>query len=136
MADPFKGMRYTGSTKAEVPGKNLETYRDAQDREMYYDPENKRMKPTFATRQIIQGEKAGAGRGKQGGPTAEELKDFEEEGITTERKIKRGDYGRPGMAPTEPMPKFAKGGKVSSASSRADGCAQRGKTKGTMIKMG
>jgi hypothetical protein len=26
-----------------------------------------------------------------------------------------------------------KGGKVSSASSRADGCAQRGKTKGTMI---
>lgn len=29
--------------------------------------------------------------------------------------------------------KFAKGGSVSSASSRADGCAERGKTKGTMI---
>lgn len=28
---------------------------------------------------------------------------------------------------------FAKGGKVSSASKRADGCAQRGKTKGRMI---
>jgi hypothetical protein len=27
---------------------------------------------------------------------------------------------------------YKKGGKVSSASSRADGCAQRGKTKGTM----
>jgi hypothetical protein len=31
--------------------------------------------------------------------------------------------------------KFAKGGSVSSASSRADGCAIRGKTKGTMSKM-
>ena len=29
--------------------------------------------------------------------------------------------------------KKAKGGKVSSASSRADGCAQRGKTKGRMV---
>ena len=29
--------------------------------------------------------------------------------------------------------KFAKGGSVSSASKRADGCAQRGKTKGRMI---
>jgi len=31
--------------------------------------------------------------------------------------------------------KFAKGGSVSSASSRADGCAVRGKTKGTISKM-
>jgi hypothetical protein len=31
--------------------------------------------------------------------------------------------------------KYAKGGSVSSASSRADGCAIRGKTKGTMSKM-
>jgi hypothetical protein len=30
---------------------------------------------------------------------------------------------------------YASGGKVSSASSRADGCATKGKTKGTMIKM-
>lgn len=29
--------------------------------------------------------------------------------------------------------KFAKGGKVSSASSRGDGCAQRGKTRGRMV---
>ena len=28
---------------------------------------------------------------------------------------------------------YAKGGKVSSASSRADGCAQRGKTRGRMV---
>lgn len=50
--------------------------------------------------------KAGAGRGKQGGPTAKELKDY------------------------------AKGGKVSSASSRADGIAQRGKTRGVMVACG
>jgi hypothetical protein len=31
---------------------------------------------------------------------------------------------------------FKKGGKVSSASSRADGIAQRGKTKGTMVMCG
>ena len=34
---------------------------------------------------------------------------------------------------TEMGKPFAKGGNVSSASSRADGCAQRGKTKGRMI---
>jgi hypothetical protein len=28
---------------------------------------------------------------------------------------------------------YAKGGSVSSASARADGCAQRGKTKGRMV---
>ena len=30
---------------------------------------------------------------------------------------------------------YASGGKVSSASKRADGCATKGKTKGTMVKM-
>jgi hypothetical protein len=76
---------------------------------------------------------AGAGRGLMAGPTAEELRDYEEEGITTERKIKRGDYGKPGMAPMEPMPKpvkkaaggmtkaYAKGGSV-----RGGGCESRG----------
>jgi hypothetical protein len=33
------------------------------------------------------------------------------------------------------MAPFKKGGKVSSASSRADGCAMKGKTKGMMVKM-
>lgn len=72
---------------------------------------------------------AGAGRGLMAGPTAEDFQDAEEEGITTERKIKRGDYGKPRMAPMEPMPKpvkKAKGGKI-------DGCAQRGKTRGRMV---
>ena len=49
-----------------------------------------------------------AGRGKPGGPTAKELQKYIDKGM-------------------------AKGGKVSSASSRADGCAVKGKTKGRMI---
>jgi hypothetical protein len=36
----------------------------------------------------------------------------------------------------EPVKKNAKGGKISSASSRADGIAQRGKTKGTFVMCG
>lgn len=36
----------------------------------------------------------------------------------------------------EPIKKNAKGGKISSASSRGDGIAQRGKTKGTMVMCG
>ncbi len=74
--------------------------------------------------------KVGGGRSAgRGGPTVEELLDAEEEGITTERKIKRGDYGKPGMAPSDPMPKkFAKGGSV-----RGGGCEQRGKTRGRMV---
>ena len=36
----------------------------------------------------------------------------------------------------EPVSKNAKGGKISSASSRADGIAERGKTKGTLVMCG
>ena len=34
-----------------------------------------------------------------------------------------------------PMESKAKGGKISSASKRADGCATKGKTRGTMVTM-
>ncbi len=84
---------------------------------------------------------AGAGRGRPGGPTAEELREYDERGLTTERKIRRGDYGPPGTAPTDPMPpakkavaptkpvvKKAAGGSVT----RADGCVTKGHTRGTM----
>ena len=71
--------------------------------------------------------KAGAGRGKQGGPTAKELKDYEDKKdariFTKEKRM-----------PPSPR-EMASGGKVSSASKRADGCATKGKTKGTMIAM-
>ena len=71
--------------------------------------------------------KAGAGRGKQGGPTAKELKAYEDKKdariFTKEKRM-----------PPSPR-EMASGGKVSSASKRADGCATKGKTKGTMITM-
>lgn len=76
---------------------------------------------------------AGAGRGKQGGPTAKELQAYED-------KLNRGIYtaekGPPpqdidmGSSPKPKVKKMARGG---SASSRADGCCQRGKTRGKMV---
>jgi hypothetical protein len=69
--------------------------------------------------------KAGAGRGGQGGPTAKELRDYE-------RKQDRGIYtAEMGQPPMDPEGK-KKGGMVS-ASSRADGIASRGKTRGKMV---
>jgi len=71
--------------------------------------------------------KAGAGRGGQGGPTAKELKAYEDKQdariFTKEKRM-----------PPSPR-EMASGGKVGSASKRADGCATQGKTKGTMITM-
>jgi hypothetical protein len=79
---------------------------------------------------------AGAGRGKQGGPTAKELKKYEDkqnEGIYTAEK---------GKPPTDPEGAKKKGGMIKmasggmTASKRADGIAQRGKTRGTMVMCG
>ena len=73
---------------------------------------------------------AGAGRGKQGGPTAKELADYDKKqdaGIFTVDKGKPPQDVDSGSAPV----KKASGGKVS-ASLRADGIAQRGKTRGKM----
>jgi len=69
--------------------------------------------------------KAGAGRGGQGGPTAKELADYE-------RKQDAGIFTEGKKMPPSPR-EMAKGGKVSSASSRADGCAIKGKTRGKMV---
>ena len=67
--------------------------------------------------------KAGAGRSSgKGGPTAKELADYE-------RKQNAGIYTAEKGKPPSPR-EMAKGG---SASSRADGCAQRGKTRGKMV---
>jgi hypothetical protein len=76
--------------------------------------------------------KAGAGRGKQGGPTAKELTNYERKqnaGVYTE------EMGQPPMDPESAkkrggvIKKMAGGG---SASNRADGIARRGKTRGKM----
>jgi len=48
-------------------------------------------------------------------------------------KDKKDATGKaPGMKRGGVVQKYAKGGSVSSASKRADGCAQRGKTRGKM----
>ena len=71
--------------------------------------------------------KAGAGRGGRGGPTAKELQKYEDKKdariFTKEKRM-----------PPSPR-EMASGGKVS-ASSRADGIAQRGKTRGTIVACG
>lgn len=53
-------------------------------------------------------------------------------GYTQEKEYKGKTTADLMKKSTEPEKK-AKGGKISSASSRADGCAQRGKTKGRMV---
>ena len=73
--------------------------------------------------------KAGAGRGKQGGPTAKELKKYEE-------KQDAGIFTKEKRMPPSPR-EMAKGGKVKKMSTggftrAADGIAQRGKTRGKM----
>ena len=80
--------------------------------------------------------KAGAGRGGQGGPTAKELK---EEPMTPGQKQSMEEAKDEEMqqkrktAPTtktEMGKPFSQGG---TASSRADGCAVKGKTKGRFV---
>jgi len=73
-------------------------------------------------------DKAGAGRGGQGGPTAQE---FKEANMSTAEKNARQDILEEKYTKETPDQKYAKGG---TASSRADGCAVRGKTRGTIIK--
>jgi len=60
---------------------------------------------------------AGAGRGESGGASADMLSRF--------------NAGKEGY--DEAGTSYKKGGKVSSASSRADGCCVKGKTKGRMV---
>jgi hypothetical protein len=79
---------------------------------------------------------SGAGRGGQGGPTAKELKKYEDK---QDADIYTANKGKP---PTDPemakkqggmIKKMASGGSVFRSS--ANGIAQRGKTRGTMVKM-
>jgi len=50
-----------------------------------------------------------------------------------EKKRAAMESAQAGMAPSVPAPGMKKGGKVSSASKRADGCAIKGKTRGKMV---
>jgi hypothetical protein len=67
------------------------------------------------------------GLGLVGNIAANKLEDREE------RKRREAQAGMvPGQGGQAPMP-MKKGGKVSSASKRADGCAIKGKTRGKMV---
>ena len=81
---------------------------------------------------------AGAGRGKQGGPTAKELQEYEDRGDTytlgggRQVSVKPNEelyYDKEKSSYAARPKKMAKGGMTSSASKRADGIAQRGKTR-------
>ena len=82
---------------------------------------------------------AGAGRGKVNPKTVAEMED--EKRSPAEREARQMMKDRANAKAAEaaynkamPSP-YAKGGSVGSASKRADGCATKGKTKGTMVKM-
>jgi len=83
---------------------------------------------------------AGAGRGFVNPKTVAEMNDEKRSPAEREARqmmkdraaAKAADAAYNRAVTSEGM---AKGGKVSSASRRADGCATKGKTKGTMIKM-
>jgi len=134
-------------------------YKDIYTKEMGDPPENPDM--GSAPKPPKQDMGAGAGRGKQGGPTAKELADYSRKqdqkrlDDTVFRDGKRlpknndmsAEYAKGGMANDKgkhKMPdgktmknsamvkKYAKGGMVSSASSRGDGMAVRGKTRGRL----
>lgn len=76
---------------------------------------------------------AGAGRGKQGGPTAKQLESQNTPAWVNEAKQAAKDAeDQPKLdeAYEKSRTTFAQGG---SASARADGCCQRGKTRGKMV---
>jgi len=78
-------------------------------------------------------DKAGAGRGGQGGPTAKQLADYERkqnEGIFTAGMKVPQDIDS-GSAPVKKKVVKKAGGGMT-ASKRGDGIAQRGKTRGKM----
>jgi len=75
---------------------------------------------------------AGAGRGFVNPLTVAEMEDAKR--TPQEREAIQEMKDAQARAKIKAMG-YAKGGKVSSASKRADGCATKGKTKGTMIEM-
>ena len=62
----------------------------------------------------------------------DKAREFVKEGKSAFSSSGGGGGGIPKVGPKRPT-EMKKGGKVSSASKRADGCAQRGKTKGRMV---
>lgn len=87
--------------------------------------------------EAIRGKQAGAGRGMVNPPTIEERRmearrKRREEMTPGEREMVQEVEDQKMREKIEGMG-YASGGSVSSASKRADGCAQRGKTRGKMV---
>ena len=78
--------------------------------------------------------KAGAGRGRQGGPTAMQA-DQNKAMMSAAERGAREEMDFDKMSRYSPDQSYKKGGNVSSASKRADGIAMKGKTRGTMVAM-
>ena len=68
--------------------------------------------------------------------TQAEIEQAKQEAADAKMREKAGKAYEESLTTTAPAPKGekkAKGGSVGSASKRADGCAMRGKTRGTMV---
>ena len=66
--------------------------------------------------------------------TQAEIEQAKQEAADEKMREKAGKAYEESLTSTKPAPiKKAKGGSVSSASKRADGCAMRGKTRGKMV---
>jgi hypothetical protein len=131
MAD-YKLDKYNSDREAlkkKFPDARMTPYIDKMKGETWDSTQGKVSKEYGAIVDKFNEPDAGAGRGKQGGPTAKELKKYEDkqnEGIFVEGKQVPQDVDS-GSAPRK---KMASGGMT--ASRRADGIAQRGKTRGKM----
>ena len=92
--------------------------------------ENKAWNEALAAKK--QSEATGAGRGGQGGPTAAQAAKNRAMMSDAEKAIREEqDFDK--YAKESSDQKYKKGGKVSSASKRADGCACKGKTRGKLL---
>ena len=123
--DPFSGARdEEGEIKREKPKKSFgQAFAEAR----------KAGEKTF----MFNGKKYTTelkGEKKDKPAKKEEDKESTKQMADDERVKKLGVFGAKGKNPRPANPSmFKKGGSVSSASKRADGCAQRGKTKGRMV---
>jgi hypothetical protein len=81
----------------------------------------------------VSGMNRGQAAGEPGGVSAGEASRFGQGATKNPRGMSRSEDRNPDMKKGGKVKAFAKGGSVSSASSRGDGCAQRGKTRGRMV---
>ena len=87
----------------------------------------------FELKRESKGFSRGPAAGDSGGVSVGEASRFGQGATKNPRGMSRSEDRNPDMKKGGKVKAFAKGGSVSSASSRGDGCAQRGKTRGRMM---